>query len=92
MILSKEAVEAYKTLITDPKAHGLDFKPLEQCFEKSDTCRAQHLLFEDYVAYINKPLPKVIFYIIIQQIYGNCTGIDTAANNSGGYFLKLNPN
>lgn len=34
MVLSPETVNAYKELLTNPQKHGLQFKPLHECFEE----------------------------------------------------------
>lgn len=34
MVLSHETVNAYKELLTNPQKHGLQFKPLHECFEE----------------------------------------------------------
>ena len=36
MVLSPETVNAYKELLTNPQKHGLQFKPLHECFERQD--------------------------------------------------------
>lgn len=95
--LNKESVAAYKTLLTQPKEHGMDFKPLTEYFVKSETATAQHILFKQFVDEIKKPLPKIFFYIIMQEIYGFPNGYDNdnkfgdSPNAQGclGWFLKF---
>lgn len=72
MTLTPEAVAAYKKLMTKPKENGLDFQPLSEVFEKTEDATAKHLLYEQYLAKINKTkdqLPKVFFYIIMDETY-----------------------
>lgn len=72
MILSQESVSAYKKIMTDPKGNGLDFPPLSEVFEKTKSATAKHLLYEQYLSKIKKKrdqLPKVFFYIIMDEIY-----------------------
>ena len=88
MILNPEAVAAYKEVITNPSKHGLDIDPLEECFSESEEVTACHIMYQQYKKYIgNRPLPKVIFYIILEEIYGRCNGQDEKGNN--GYHLKF---
>lgn len=70
MTLTPQTIDAYKQILSNPSKHGFNFKPLNECFSKSETVTAQHILFDSYVGYIAKPLPKVVFYIIMQEIHG----------------------
>jgi hypothetical protein len=99
MEINQESVAAYKELLTNPKAHGLGFEPLTECFEKSETATAQHILYKQFLDYIKKPLPKVFFYIVMNDTYGLANGYDpnhkfgNGPNAKGclGWFLKLKP-
>lgn len=83
MELSKESVNAYKELLKNPKKHGLDFNPMSECFEISDKVTPKHLLYEQYVQYLQKPLPKVMFYIIMDEEYSDLIGKDEESGNIG---------
>lgn len=87
IILCREVIEAYKTLLTQPGANGLSFKPITECFEKSETVTAKHILAKQFLTYLDKPLPKVILYIVMDQIFGLCDGKDS--NGYLGYHLKF---
>lgn len=41
MVLSHETVNAYKELLTNPQKHGLQFKPLHECFEEIEEVTPQ---------------------------------------------------
>ena len=84
--LTPETISAYKALITSPKDNGFEFTSITEYFEKSETVTAKHILAESYVNHINKPLPKVVLYIIMNEIYGQCIGRDE--NKIMGYYLK----
>lgn len=93
MILSQEAVSAYKELLSNPQNNNLPIKPITEVIVKSETVTAQHNLFNDFALYLksnlpNADLPKVIFYILLQEIFGNCTGKDETG--AAGYHLKVN--
>lgn len=88
--LTPEVINAYKTLITNPKEHGLEFKPLTECFEKSDLVTPKHILAKEYLDYIQKPLPKVILYIIMDEVFGICDG--KAESGDLGYHLIFKVN
>jgi len=87
--LTPETINAYKLCITDPKYQGLPFDAITNCFIKSGNVTAKHELAEAYINHINRPLPKVILYIIMDEIYGQCDGKDEKGNL--GYHLKFNP-
>lgn len=84
--LTPEAVNAYKELMTNPKAHGLEMPTLEECFEEGEGI-AKHILFAEYIDRIQKPLPKVFFYIIMDELYAN--KIVKCTDGNLGYKLKL---
>lgn len=89
MELNQESVAAYKTLMTQPKENGMDFDPIEQLFTKSETVTAFHILYNQYIDRIKKPLPKVFFYIIFEEIYGPVTGKDS--DGHAGYHMTIVP-
>ena len=87
MDLTPETVKAYETLLTKPKENGLKFRPINECFEKSETVTAKHILAKQYINEVNKPLPKFFVYIIMDKLFGQCDGKDK--NGYGGYHLKF---
>lgn len=89
MELSKESVDAYKELLENPEKYGLEFRPLKECFESSDQVTPKHILFEQYIEYLQKPLPKVIFYIIMDEVYGNLIGRKDEKPKDLGYKLTF---
>lgn len=44
MELSYNAINAYKTLLTNPKNHGFEFKPIQECFEEVEEVTPKHML------------------------------------------------
>lgn len=88
MELNKQQIDAYKELLSNPKKHGLEFKGLNECFNKCEKITAKHKLYKQYIDYLKKPLPKVIFYIIIDEMFFNCVGKDD--NGDLGYSIELN--
>lgn len=87
LTLSPGLIDAYKTIMQDPAAHGFIFRPLNECFETSEAATPKHILFKEYVDYIDKPLPKVIFYIVMDALYSTAK----AANGDLGYKVKFIP-
>lgn len=87
LTLSNETIDAYKTILSNPLEHGFSFKPLKECFEKSEKVTAKHILFEQLIELIKVPLPKIIFYIIMDEMFG--FGNDKDENGFLGYSLKI---
>lgn len=86
MILSDETIGAFRSLMFEPEKHGLPFPPFKECFGASTTVRAQHLLFADYIDVIGgRPLPKIIFYVMMREAFGPPNGKDE--NGNLGYYL-----
>ena len=69
MTLTPELIEAYKKMITNPKEYNLEFESLGEIFEKSEIAIAKHLVYDSYLLRIKKPVPKVIFYIIMDEMF-----------------------
>ena len=88
LTLSPEVIAAYKIIIEEPGKHGFTFRPLKECFEESEIGTAKHILFKEYVDYIEMPLPKVIFYIIMDALF---PVIKTPPIGDYGYPLKFKP-
>lgn len=89
MQLTPELVAAYKEALQHPEKLQLDFRPIEECFVNSETVTANHVLAQQYLDYTAKGIPKVIFYIIMQQLYGMPMWNDPEGH--AGYYLIFNP-
>lgn len=77
MQLTPELIDAYKQLITDPKKHGLnDITPVTEFFDKSEVVTAKHELAKAYMDHVARPLPKLVLYIIMDDLFGQCDGKD----------------
>lgn len=88
MKINPETINAYTELLLNPSKHGLDFIPLTDCFKKSDTVTAKHVLAKQFIEYLGKPLPKVVLYIIMDNVFGQCDGKDPEGHL--GYYLEFN--
>lgn len=88
IILCPESVAAYKELMTNPKGNGLDIPSINECIVEGDTIIAKHLLYQQYIELIKKPLPKVFFYIIVDELHYDKIGKGVDGNL--GYKLKIN--
>ena len=88
MEVSKEAIDAYKTLMTDPKSHRLDFDPLSEIFQNAEEATAKHLVYDQYLIRINAnriQLPKLFFYIVMDGIFKQ----KIAADGNLGYCVRV---
>ena len=90
--LTPAVVERFTDFLVNPKKFNCTYKPLKECFVEGDHYEPQHLLYQQYVEYIKKPLPKVIFYIIMREQFPEYYGKDSRPGMGGnlGYKLKLN--
>jgi len=85
--LTPQTVALFRKFVEHPEeCEGCDYKPIRECFEKSDTCTPQHILFNEYIAYLRRPLPKAFFYIIMEEIYPELKG--KAETGEFGYYLR----
>jgi hypothetical protein len=69
VVLTPELIATYRELMTNPKGNGLDFPALSEVFEKTEEATAKHVLHQQYIDLIQKPLPKLFFYIIMDELY-----------------------
>lgn len=91
--LTPQTVALFRKFLEHPEEfEGCDYKPLKECFVEGDYYEPQHLLYQQYVDYIKKPLPKVVFYIIMREQFPDYFGKDDRPGQRGdlGYKLKLN--
>lgn len=73
--MTPESVALFRKFVEHPEEFdGCDYKPIRECFQKSDRCTPQHILFGEYIAYLKRPLPKVMFYIIMDEIFPELKG------------------
>ena len=63
--------------LENPEKHGCDYKPLKEVFKETDKYIPQDKLYKKYLDYIKKPLPKVIFYIIMRETFEEFGGCET---------------
>lgn len=86
--VSPSSVTAYRELMTNPKEYGLDFKPLAELLEKTETALDKHLVYEQYLESIKRTesqIPKIFFYIIMDELYVQ----KKASSGNVGYCIKF---
>ena len=91
-LLTPAVIRRFTDFLVNPHEYNFDYKPLKECFVEGDHYEPQHLLYQQYVDYIQKPLPKVVFYIIMQEQFPEYFGKDDrpGTRHDLGYKLKLN--
>lgn len=90
MLINTESINAFQTLVTDPKKYNLKFRPITDCFEKAEQVTAKHILAKQYMVYMTymgADMPKLVCYIVMDNIFGLCDGTDT--EGLLGYHLKF---
>lgn len=77
MVLSPELIE-----------HAKEEVNIQQYFIVSEVCIPKHLLYKEFTEKTKwKGLPKLIFYILMDDLYPN--SISKAADGNLGYCLEL---
>ena len=97
LIITPDVIDLYKDLLVHPDKYGCAYQPLHEAFVGCDEVTPQDKLFEQYLNYINKPLPKVVFYIIMQEEFPEFRAVEPLEKISrklikggcAGYRLKL---
>lgn len=88
MILSPEAIAAFSKILHHPKDYDMSFRPFPEMWEPAETARANHLLFEDFQAEVPN-CPKLVFYIIMNEIHG--LPCDKDEEGRLGYKIRYKP-
>jgi len=88
MELNQESISAYRELLANPKNHNLPFPSFRDLFLPSDEAIAKHVAHEKYCKLIDRNIPKVIFYILMDEIFPQKK--DSEGNL--GWCFKLVPN
>lgn len=93
--LNSKVIGLYRDFLENPKKHGFDYKPLKEVFKETDKYifRKINSTRKKYLDYIKKPLPKVIFYIIMRETFeefGGCETDEDGNRMNWGYKLDLN--
>jgi hypothetical protein len=87
MEVNQESVRAHQTLLMEPAKYNLKFRAIQDCFEKSDTVTAKHILAKQYMEKEAKMLTKIMCYIVMDNVFGQCNGKDS--NGNLGYYLTF---
>ena len=87
--LNESTVEAYQRLVCNPSVYNLQFRSITECFIKTEEVTAKHILAGQYIKNETPLLPKLLCYIIMDNIFGQCDGKDQDGHL--GYHLKYIP-
>jgi hypothetical protein len=85
MELNTETVSAYRELLANPKKHNLPFPSFRDLFLPSDDAISKHVVHAEYEKRVDRNIPKVIFYILLDEIFPQKN--DDSGNL--GYCLKF---
>lgn len=85
MVLTEELISAYKQMLSNPEKHNLAFPSLREIFLLSDTAIAKHIVYDKYQRIIDKNIPKIIFYIIMDEMFPQ----KKAEDGNLGYVVKF---
>lgn len=87
--INKESIDSYQEILTNPSTYGLSFRPIQECFIKAETVTAKHILASEFIKNEAPNLPKLVCYIIMDNLFGFCDGKDP--NGDLGYHLTFIP-
>lgn len=86
--ITEELVANVKVGMLDPKAAGRPQRPLSEIFTPADEVTAKHVLAGCLKAYDYPRMPKLLIYIIMDEIYG--VAKDKDKSGAAGYHLQYN--
>ena len=97
MNLDQKTIDLFSEMMCSPEKMGIEIKPLKEVFVKHDQITPNDELYKQYIDYLDgRTLPKVIFYIVMRQVFG-VTYVYYTQDDKGnriaskaGYFLKFN--
>lgn len=69
--------------------NGNQVPPFKECFEESETVTAKHILWNGFVEKTGCQIPKIFGYLVMDELFGQCTGKDS--DGYAGYHKKLKP-
>jgi hypothetical protein len=87
MTICKESVDAYQKLLTNPSEYGLPFPPITEVLVPGEKVIAKHILYQQFMEWFDRDLPKVFFYIVMDNVFGCAREKDDAGNL--GYRLQM---
>lgn len=90
MVVTEELVNSYIECCKNPKVHDLPFRPIVDCFEKTETVTPCDVLVHEYIKHEVIAIPKFMFYLVMNDVYGIAK--DKATDGRVGYFLRFKPN
>lgn len=85
MTINEQTISAYKQMLSNPEKNNLPFPSLREIFLPSDTAIAKHIVWDRYQRLIDRNIPKLIFYIIMDEIFPQ----KIAEDGNLGYALKF---
>ena len=89
MTITPDVIEAHREVLTNPNLYGLPITPLAECFVSADEAIPAHILHKQYEKRIDRNVPKVIFYIIMDGAFPATKA--KAPNGDMGYKLTVYP-
>lgn len=85
MTLTEDLILTYKQMLSNPEKHNLQFPSLREIFLPSETAIAKHIVYDKYQKIIDKNIPKIVFYIIMDEMFPQ----KKAEDGNLGYVVKF---
>lgn len=88
--ITEETIEIAREILVEGKLNGINGKvpEFEKCFDVEKSVTAKHILWGDFVKATGCQIPKVFGYMVMDKVFGMCTGKDL--QGYAGYNLKCN--
>lgn len=86
MNLDPQSIEAFKLILNNPAKYNLNFRPMNECIQKSYIVTPKHVLFNQFNEEVPQ-CPKLVFYIIMDELYKQ----GKATTGELGYFAEFIP-
>lgn len=89
MYVTPESVASFKEWMTEPSKFDLPIRPLSEMFKESETVTASHIIFQQADQEYKRSIPKIFFYIVMEQVYGQAVHKDSRGDL--GYKMEYVP-
>lgn len=87
IVITAQTVKQHRDMMLTPKEVGLKFPSLIECFEDSKKITPKAVLYEQYTEKVGRLIPKIYFYMIMDQVYYSRGG--KTPDGLLGYKLQL---
>ena len=85
MKVTGEIISRYLKMLNNPIDYAFNFKPITECFEKSEEITPTEDLRKQYSAYTKLEINQVLFFGVLKDLFPN----DIAEDQNGNLGFRL---